>query len=40
MFGYCFFSSFHLLPNINKMMILADGERMLRVLFVIKSERM
>ena len=29
-----------ILPNINKLMILADGERMLRVLFVVKSERM
>ena len=29
-----------ILPNINKLMILADRERMLRVLFVVKSETM
>ena len=40
MCGYSLFFSFHVLPNVNKMMILADGERMLRVLFVIESERM
>ena len=34
------FISFIILPNINKLMILADGERMLRVLHVVKSERM
>ena len=34
-----FFSSFHILPNINKLMILADGERILKVLFVGKSEK-
>ena len=33
-----FSSSFHIMPNINKLMILAYGERMLRVLFVVKSE--
>ena len=34
-----FFSS-HILPNINKLMILADGERMLGVLCVVKYESM
>ena len=29
-----------ILPFIDKLMILEDGERMLRVLFVVKSERM
>ena len=29
-----------ILPTINKLIILADGERMLRVLFVVKSEMM
>ena len=33
-------SSFHTLPNTNKLMMLADGKRMLRGLFVWKSERM
>ena len=33
-------SSFHIMPNINKLMILAYEERMLRVLFVVKSESM
>ena len=32
--------SFHILPNINKLMLLVDGVRMLRVLCVVKSERM
>ena len=33
-------SSFDIMPNINKLMILAYGELMLRVLFVVKSESM
>ena len=39
-YGFFFFSSFHIMPNINKLMILAYEERMLRVLFVVKSESM
>ena len=38
--SFLFFSSFHIMPNINKLMILAYEERMLRVLFVVKSESM